>query len=70
MINLFCSLCIFLYGYIGCDVSGRAFSGVPSLTTSLRFGFLFALNFREFVLLSFTVVEPIVLRRLAYLVHS
>jgi len=53
MINLFYSHCIFLYGCIGCDPSGCAFSGVPRLVTSARSGFLSGMNCRYFVLLFF-----------------
>jgi len=54
---------MFVYGCIGCDPSGRAASGGPRLTTSARSGFLSGMNCRGFVLLSFVVVEPLVLRR-------
>ena len=63
MIHLFSSHCMFVYGCIGCDPSGRAVSGGPRLMTSARSGFLSGMNCRDFVLLSFMVVEPLVLRR-------
>jgi hypothetical protein len=63
MINPFCSHCMFVYSCIGCDPSGRAFSGVPRLMTSAHFEFLSGMNCRDFVLLSFVVVEPLVVLR-------
>jgi len=55
---------MFVYGCIRCEPSCRAVSGVPGLMTSARSGFLSGMNCRDFVLLSFMVVEPLVLRRI------
>ena len=54
---------MFVYLCIGCDPSGRAVSGVPRLMTSARSGILSGMICRDIVLLSFIVVEPLVLRR-------